>query len=358
MFQAKRWKRLFPTLVFFTAYSLLFLLWKETFLYSLPLALGFLLAWAVQPAVSFLSRRLGLSRGAAALAATGTALAAGLGLAGLLGFWALREAAQFIGHASENGFQEFSRPVADFLNRASQYLKGLDMEFLERHREEILAALQNSLDLAVQALSAFLGLLGSVPTGIALGAVTACSAFFFARDMTSIRAWVCRLCSEGTLRRVRTALESSRGTGRRCLGAYLFLYFLTFCETCVILGVLGFPYPLLLSLLTAVADVLPVLGPGLVLAPVAAYQLLLGEYGRAAGVLIGWGVITCIRQGVEPRLISSTMKLHPLVPLAAVYFSLVGKSLWILFYVLGLFALYGALSPLLLESPEGAAGKQ
>ena len=67
MFQAKRWKRLFPTLVFFTAYSLLFLLWKETFLYSLPLALGFLLAWAVQPAVSFLSRRLGLSRGAAAL---------------------------------------------------------------------------------------------------------------------------------------------------------------------------------------------------------------------------------------------------------------------------------------------------
>ena len=36
------------------------------------------------------------------------------------------------------------------------------------------------------------------------------------------------------------------------------------------------------------------------------------------------------------------MKIHPLATLAAVYFSLVAQSFWVLFYVLGLCALYGA----------------
>lgn len=134
--------------------------------------------------------------------------------------------------------------------------------------------------------------------------------------------------------------------------SYLFLYFLTFCETCVIMAVLGVPYPLITGLIAAVADVLPVLGPGMVLAPVAIYQLLVGEYARALGILIGWLVIVCIRQVVEPRLVSSTVKIHPLASLAAIYFSLVARNLWVLFYVLGLCSLYaafretGALPPL------------
>ena len=53
-------------------------------------------------------------------------------------------------------------------------------------------------------------------------------------------------------------------------------------------------------------------------------------------------MITCIRQVVEPKLVSSTVKVHPLATLAAVYFSLVGRNIWILFYVLGLCTLYGA----------------
>ena len=124
--------------------------------------------------------------------------------------------------------------------------------------------------------------------------------------------------------------------------SYLFLYFLTFCQTCVIMAVLGVPYPLLIGFLTAVADVLPVLGPVFVLAPVAVYQLLIGQYARALGIAIGWLVITFIRQVVEPKLVASSVKIHPLATLAAVYFSLVAQSFWVLFYVLGLCALYGA----------------
>ena len=137
-------------------------------------------------------------------------------------------------------------------------------------------------------------------------------------------------------------MKNSGGTGRKYILSYLFLYFLTFCQTCVTMAVLGVPYPLLIGFLTAVADVLPVLGPVFVLAPVAVYQLLIGQYARALGIAIGWLVITFIRQVVEPKLVASSVKIHPLATLAAVYFSLVAQSFWVLFYVLGLCALYGA----------------
>ena len=82
------------------------------------------------------------------------------------------------------------------------------------------------------------------------------------------------------------AVKSTGGNGRKYLLSYLFLYFLTFCQTFVILAVLGIPYPLMFSMATAIADVLPVLGPGLVLAPVAIYPLLTGHYARALGCLL------------------------------------------------------------------------
>ena len=94
----------------------------------------------------------------------------------------------------------------------------------------------------------------------------------------------------------------------------LFLYFLTFCQTCVILAVLGLPYPLIIGLLTAVADVLPILGPGMVLIPVAIYQLLAGHWAKALGIAIGWLVISSLRQVIEPKLVASTVKFTPWLP--------------------------------------------
>ena len=91
-------------------------------------------------------------------------------------------------------------------------------------------------------------------------------------------------------------MKNSGGTGRKYILSYLFLYFLTFCQTCVIMAVLGVPYPLLIGFLTAVADVLPVLGPVFVWRGCrlvwAVYQLLIGQYARALGIAIGWLVIT------------------------------------------------------------------
>lgn len=356
MFQTKRWKRLSPLLFFFVAYSILFVLWVKTFLYTLPFLLGFLLALALQPVISFFQKRLPWSRGTASLLATILALVGIGSLLVILGILATREITSFLERISENDFAAFSEPVTKVLQEIKRLGSQLDLTFFNQHREELMQALQNSLDLVVGFLGTLLQVLTSVPTIFTLLLVTVCAAFFLARDMNSLLSWGKDFFTETVAFHVKTAVKHSEGTGRKYLFSYLFLYFLTFCETCVILSVLGLPYPFLTGILTAVADVLPVFGPGFVLIPLMIYQILIGQYAKALGLLIGWLVITCIRQIVEPKLVSSTIRLHPLVPLAAIYFSLVGKSIWILFYVLGLCTIYtafretGAFPPLVEKS--------
>lgn len=160
--------------------------------------------------------------------------------------------------------------------------------------------------------------------------------------MEKLRAWVKNFLTSGAIFHMKSVAENSEDMGRKYLISYLFLYFLTFCESTIVLTVLELSYPLTTALITAFADILPVLGPGLIFVSIAIYQLLIGEYTKAIGIAIGWGIISLIRQVIEPQLVSSTVKIHPLVMLAAIYFSLVGKSIWLLIYTVGFFTLYSS----------------
>ena len=53
--------------------------------------------------------------------------------------------------------------------------------------------------------------------------------------------------------------------------------------------------------------------------------------------------MTCVRQVIEPKLVASTIQVHPLAMLAAVYFSLAAGNLWVLIYTVGFFMLYSLL---------------
>lgn len=357
MLQTCELKRLRPLLVFFCLYTLVFLLWAKTFPYSLPFLLGLLAALAVQPVIGFLEKRCRCTHGAASAIAAALALAAAVGLTGVVGYYGVREAVSFLVKASTGGFPEFSPPVQAFFRRAGEFFDSLDLDFLQRNQEEVVGFLKSSMDLVLSCLRALLGVVASLPTLLTLLLATGFSTFCFSRDMGQLRAWVRRFFRDSAVRQIKSGWENSAGTGKKYFLSYLFLYFITFCETCVILTLLGIPYPLTIGLITAAADFLPVLGPGIVFTPLAVYQVLTGQYGKALGLFIGWMVMTCIRQVMEPKLVASTAKVHPLAMLAAVYFSLVSGSFWVLLYVMGLCMLYsflrgsGLLPPLLPEEP-------
>lgn len=119
--------------------------------------------------------------------------------------------------------------------------------------------------------------------------------------------------------------------------SYVTIIFITFCEISIglnilkLIGVYNGGYILVISICTALLDILPVFGTGTVLVPWAVISLFSGNYGLGIGLLIVYALITVIRQILEPHLVAMNVGLPPIATLAGMYLGLQ------IFGVLGIF---------------------
>jgi len=104
--------------------------------------------------------------------------------------------------------------------------------------------------------------------------------------------------------------------------------------------VLGNPYALVLGIVFAVLDFIPMLGPALILIPWAGISFITADIRLGFGLLIIYGVITVVRQIVQPKILGGQMGVHPLASLMSMFIGfrifgilgfVVGPSLLIVF---------------------------
>jgi len=75
----------------------------------------------------------------------------------------------------------------------------------------------------------------------------------------------------------------------------------------------------LLSVVIAILDLLPIIGVGTVLVPWSIVELLLGNTGMGIGLIILLIVHELIRQFAEPKIIGKNLGVHPIVSLLLLY---------------------------------------
>lgn len=97
---------------------------------------------------------------------------------------------------------------------------------------------------------------------------------------------------------------------------------------------LGINYSLVLSLLSGILDLLPVVGTILVYVPLIIIKILKGQYIIAFLLLALYILIMVTRQLLEPKLISSTLGISPLGSLMAIFIGLqVYGFLGVIFFI-------------------------
>lgn len=107
--------------------------------------------------------------------------------------------------------------------------------------------------------------------------------------------------------------------------AYAILIGITFTEMLVglsllkLIGVYEGGYIFAISLVTAIVDILPVLGTGTILIPWGVWSLLTGNIGFGIGILVVYAIITVIRQIIEPKLVAAQLGLPPFITIMAMY---------------------------------------
>lgn len=169
-------------------------------------------------------------------------------------------------------------------------------------------------------LSGFVaGSAAKIPSLLFFTATFLISAFYLAADGERIGGYFSALLPDRWQKKLPLLKEKTSRTLTGYLKAYLLIMLLTFSEVLIGLSILRVKYALLMSIIVAVVDILPILGTGAVLIPWAILAYAGGNPRLGTGLLILYGVLLILRQIAEPRIVGDSIGLHPLATLASVY---------------------------------------
>ncbi|MBO5746203.1 MAG: sporulation integral membrane protein YtvI [Clostridia bacterium] len=148
------------------------------------------------------------------------------------------------------------------------------------------------------------------------------ASIYFAKDFDDIKRFLKGVIEQRNWHWVFNFKEILHNKTARLLRGYFLIILLTFFELSLGLMLLRVKYALIIAAVTAVVDILPILGSGTVLIPWAVVSALLGNTGLGIGLVVLYLIITTVRNFTEPRIIGSKIGVHPLVMLAAVFLGL------------------------------------
>ena len=139
----------------------------------------------------------------------------------------------------------------------------------------------------------------------------------------------------------------------KLLRAYMLICCITALELFILLnickgiGIFDSKYILAISILSAMFDILPIVGMGTILGPWGLYCLITGDYAFAVALAVIYIIITFVRQTIEPKLIAGQMSLPASLTITAMYIGLQAAG------VLGMFACTIALYCIKVLEDEG-----
>lgn len=192
--------------------------------------------------------------------------------------------------------------------------------------------------------------LPSTLVAIVIAIVSCC---FMTADFASVRKIILSLFRNETREKIVRSKNLLVPSLSKMGKAYGLIIIITFSELALglfllkLIGIYEGGYIVIFSLITALIDIVPILGTGTVLIPWALYCLLSGKISLAIGIFIMYACITVIRQIIEPKLVSNQLGIPPFATIIAMY---VGTQL---FGVLGIFILPITLVMIKLLNEEG-----
>lgn len=160
-----------------------------------------------------------------------------------------------------------------------------------------------------------------VLVGILVSIICCC---FMTSDYKTVRTLILKLSRSHAENLIRTK-RIVFSTLKKLFKAYGLIMLITFAELSLFLYIFKFAkiytggYIFVIAGLTAIIDIVPVLGTGTVLWPWAIWEFILGNYKLGIAIIVMYIVITIIRQVIEPKLIAGQLGIPAFLELMAMY---------------------------------------
>lgn len=291
-----------------------------------PFVLAFCIAYLLQGPIRFAHKKLHLPHKLAALAAVLLFYGA---VGGLLTWAGLRAAAGITGfmNALPGFYETYAQPyfmeILQNLERVLAEMEPVLTDALDRGGMELIQSLGQLVSgVSVRAMSAATNLVSAVPGLFIKLVLMIISTFFITIDYDRLTGFCLRQMSQGAQEVFFKVKEYLIGTLFVCVRSYVLIMLLTFTELSIGLSLLQIDHAVLIALVIAVFDILPVLGTGGVMIPWTILTAIQGNYPLAIGLLAVYLIITVIRNIVEPKIVGGQLGLHPVVTLCSMFVGL------------------------------------
>lgn len=287
-----------------------------------PFLLALIVAWALHPLVRWLHKKLGISRKAITL----TALILCFAVLGGALYGAIYMLYTQVRSIVEN-WSSIRQSLVDvldtllgFLNSFSSFLPDSVVSDANELASKLMDALQNILP---SALSVSLDSAGNfvtrVPSFFIASVVFIMASYFITSDYPRLRF----LATDRLPPSVYEFGANFRRIFREAFGGYiksqLILSFGVFCILALGFTLIGQSYGLVIALIFAVLDFIPIIGSGTIMVPWAVICVVLGNFRGAIELMVIWGAIVLFRRMAEPKILGDQTGLSPILSLVGIY---------------------------------------
>ncbi len=233
-------------------------------------------------------------------------------------------------------FSHFSS-VSEFVKTAEEFVMGLVIKLPAGIADNVggyvtdffdkIGTQSSGIDLSVLSapISGAWQVVKGIPSLFLTFLVTIISCVFMTSDYEIIKNMLLGMCSKKNREKLINAKRTTTKGIAKLFKAYATLMLITFTEMFIglsfmkLIGVYNGGYVAIIAFVTSIVDIVPVLGTGTILIPWAIYNFVTGNVGLGIGLVILYGVITILRQVIEPKLVANQVGLPAIVTIAAMF---------------------------------------
>ena len=347
--------------------ALFYLFFKFAFGTILPILCAVVAAMILQKPVNFICKKTPLKRGLVSALAVLFGFAVVISGLVLLLIWVGSEFKGFFQYVMIQ-FEDIPALVhkvegyiANAIGFLPEKLETTVMEFVSEKLASITAPTVTpddssmSIDLSVLStpLMGIWNTAKQIPTTLVSIVVAIVACCFMTADFASVKRLVLGFFQPDTRTKIVRAKRLLFPSLGKMAKAYGIIITITFCELSLglfllkLMGIYDSGYIFVIAILTAIIDIVPVLGTGTVLIPWAVVSLLNANYPMAIGLIIIYACITIIRQIIEPKLVAAQLGIPAFLTIVSMF---IGSQI---FGVIGIFILPITIVMLKLLNDEG-----
>lgn len=192
------------------------------------------------------------------------------------------------------------------------FLDGLGDNLLSAVSEIITALSKTLLSAAQKVVFAF----PSIIIGVMF---TIIATVFITLDYPNIRAFVLGQFSQKNVGIILDIRDCLKYSVVEVLKSYAVIMCITFIELSISLSIIKIPHSILIALLTAMIDIVPILGTGTIMIPWSIIQLINGNFAMGGKLALIYIIITVIRNYIEPRIVGKGLGVNSIILLLCMY---------------------------------------